>query len=270
MGSKERDDLVHEVFSFPYHIDERPVPTTCSCVRSDPATAGSDLQELEDRGSLGVLADMELWYELPTEPCGRIALDRDVEASFPVDVSRKIVVQSFLLIVRRGHEDHPPVGLSLPKASPSLLPGCDIRSTAGCIRSSQHLAEFIDSAIYHVCYLRAAAVRRSAARSFLFRLAPHVAMGVGPSLHGLMPVFGVWPLRILDDQSSLRYLPPPFILTARSRSRWNPSAERCSRFSIAVTMTAKVSNSRRFSLRMGWARKNGMTFVRRSLRFRTT
>jgi hypothetical protein len=49
-------------------------------------------------------------------------------------------------------------------------------------------------------------------------------MGVGPSLHGLMPVFGVWPLRILDDQSSLRYLPPPFILTARSRSRWNPSA----------------------------------------------
>ena len=88
-------------------------------------------------------------------------------------------------------------------------------------------------------------------------------MGVGPSLHGLMPVFGVWPLRILDDQSSLRYLPPPFMLTARSRSRWNPSAERCSRFSIAATMTAKVSNSRRFSLRMGWARKNGMTFVQK-------
>ena len=74
----------------------------------------------------------------------------------------------------------------------------------------------------------------------MFRLAPRVATGVGPSLHGQVPVFGVWPLRILDDQSSLRYLPPPFMLTARSRSRWNPSGERCSRFSIAVTMTAKV------------------------------
>src|SRR4029434_5325391 len=121
----------------------------------------------------------------------------------------------------------------------------------------------------HVCYLRADLAARRPGR-FLFRLAPHVAMGVGPSLHGQVPVFGVWPLRILDDQSSLRYLPPPFMLTARARSRWNPSSERCSRFSIAVTITAKVSNSRRFSLRMGWARKNGMTFVRRSSRFRTT
>src|SRR6266545_2548780 len=122
----------------------------------------------------------------------------------------------------------------------------------------------------HVCYLRAAALRRSAARSFLFRLAPRVATGVGPYLHGHVPVFGVWPLRILDDQSSLRYLPPPFMVTARSRSRWNPSAERCSRFSIAATIAAKVSNSRRFSLRMGWARKNGMTLSIRSSRLRTT
>src|SRR5438034_11708995 len=53
----------------------------------------------------------------------------------------------------------------------------------------------------HVCYLRVD-LCHPAARSFLFRLAPHVAMGVGPSLHGRMPVFGVWPLRILDDQSS--------------------------------------------------------------------
>src|SRR5262245_3695376 len=105
VGSKERDDLGQKVIAVPYHIDERPVPTTRSCVRPDTATAESGSQELEDRSSLGVLADVELGYELPAEPCGRVPLDRDVEASFPVDVSRKVVVQPFLLIVRRGHED---------------------------------------------------------------------------------------------------------------------------------------------------------------------
>jgi hypothetical protein len=61
MGSKERDDLVPKVFASPYHVDERSVSTTCSCVAPDPAAAESGLQELEDRGSFGVLADMELW-----------------------------------------------------------------------------------------------------------------------------------------------------------------------------------------------------------------
>ena len=114
VGSKERDDLRQKIVAVPYHVDERPVPTSSPGVGPDSAAAEPGSQELEDRGSLRVLADMELGDELPAEPCGRVPLDRDVEASFPVDVSRQVVVQPFLLIVRRGHFDHPPVGLSPP------------------------------------------------------------------------------------------------------------------------------------------------------------
>jgi len=88
VGSKERDDLHRKIVAVPYHIDERPVSTASSGVGPDPAAAESGPQELEDRSSLGVLTDVELGYELPAEPCGRVPLDRDVEASFPVDVSR--------------------------------------------------------------------------------------------------------------------------------------------------------------------------------------
>src|SRR5512133_1213922 len=86
VGSKERDDLRQKIVAVPYHVDERPVPTTGP--EPDPAAAESGSPEPEDRSSLGVLADVELGYELPAEPCGRVPLDRDVEASFPVDVSR--------------------------------------------------------------------------------------------------------------------------------------------------------------------------------------
>ena len=113
VGSKERDDLRQKIVAVPYHVDERPVSTTGSGIGPDPAAAESGSQELEDRSSLWVLADVELGYELPAEPCGRIPLDRDVEASFPVDVSRQVVVQPFLLIVRRGHLDHPPMDCHL-------------------------------------------------------------------------------------------------------------------------------------------------------------
>ena len=88
VGSKERDDLCQKIIAVPYHIDERSVSTTGSGVGPDPAAAESGSQELEYRSSLRVLADVELRYELPAEPCGRVPLDRDVEASFPVDVSR--------------------------------------------------------------------------------------------------------------------------------------------------------------------------------------
>src|SRR4029453_7440397 len=88
VGSKERDDLRQKIIAVPYHVDERPVSTASSPVGPDPAAAESGPQELEDRSSLWILADVELRYELPAEPCGRIPLDRDVEASFPVDISR--------------------------------------------------------------------------------------------------------------------------------------------------------------------------------------
>ena len=60
VGSKERDDLRQKIVAVPYHVDERPVSTTGSGVGPDPAAAESDSQELEDRSSLGVLADVEL------------------------------------------------------------------------------------------------------------------------------------------------------------------------------------------------------------------
>ena len=60
VGSKERDDLRQKIVAVPYHVDERPVSTTGSGVGPDPATAESGSQELEDRSSLWVLADVEL------------------------------------------------------------------------------------------------------------------------------------------------------------------------------------------------------------------
>jgi hypothetical protein len=74
-------------------------------------------------------------------------LDRNVKAAFSVDVSRKLVVQSFLLIVRDD--------LSRPLTSRivtktrhglNLALGCDIFRTGGFARMFQHLAGFIDSA----------------------------------------------------------------------------------------------------------------------------
>ena len=132
VGSKERDDLRQKIDAVPYHIDERPVSTTGSGIGPDPAAAESGSQELEDRSSLWVLADVELGYELPAEPCGRIPLDRDVEASFPVDVSRQVVVQPFLLIDR----------------SRCIVTALVVRErVARDTRCFQHLAEFIDSAL---------------------------------------------------------------------------------------------------------------------------
>ena len=59
------------------------------------------LQENQNRSSFGILADVKLGHELPAESRGRIALDSDVEGSFPVDITSEVVVQSFLLIARR-------------------------------------------------------------------------------------------------------------------------------------------------------------------------
>src|SRR6202011_5144846 len=47
-------------------------------------------------------------------------------------------------------------------------------------------------------------------RSFLFRLALHVAVEVGPYLHVSLHAFSVWPLRILSTRQS-------FLLIVRTR-----------------------------------------------------
>src|SRR4029453_14937879 len=85
VGSKERDDLRQKIVAVPYYAHKRLVPTASSGVGPDSAAAESGSQELEDRSSLRILADMELWNELPAESGRRVPLDRDVEASFPVD-----------------------------------------------------------------------------------------------------------------------------------------------------------------------------------------
>src|SRR5437879_1883470 len=53
--------------------------------------------------SVAILADVELRDELKSDPAGRVALHRDREASFSVDVTRDIAIQPFLLIVRTRH-----------------------------------------------------------------------------------------------------------------------------------------------------------------------
>src|SRR6266545_4152143 len=64
----------------------------------------------------------------------------------------------------------------------------------------------------HVCYLRVAPCH-PAARSFLFRLAPRVATGVGPSLHGSSRV------RRMASEDSGQPIPgrfdQPFLLIVR-------------------------------------------------------
>ena len=64
VGSKERDDLRQKIVAVPYHVNERPVPTSSPGVGPDSAAAEPGSQELEDRGSLRVLADVELGDEL--------------------------------------------------------------------------------------------------------------------------------------------------------------------------------------------------------------
>jgi len=103
MGLEEGDHPLEEIAAVPNHEDQGPVTPASSCVASHTATAETALQEQQDRRSFRILTHMQLRHELPPRLRGRIPLDRDVEATFPVDIARQIVVQPFLLIVRRGH-----------------------------------------------------------------------------------------------------------------------------------------------------------------------
>ena len=79
--------------------------------------------------------------------------------------------------------------------------------------------------------------------------------------------------RIVSEDSgwcTRRYRPPPFMTSACAFRRVNPFASRCAPSDIALTMLAKVTNSRCLPLISGCRSKNGMTFVRRSTRRRTT
>ena len=77
--------------------DPTPVQSQATAVRAAVARALE-----EDLTPLGVLADMELWYQLPTGSGARAPTDRYVKRTFSIDETRDIRIQPFLLIVRTG------------------------------------------------------------------------------------------------------------------------------------------------------------------------
>ncbi len=86
----------------PIQHDEHECPITFA-VRPDSAATQSLLDQTEYLSSVTVLADMELRNQLKPDATGRVALHRDREASFSVDVTRDVAIQPFLLIVRTRH-----------------------------------------------------------------------------------------------------------------------------------------------------------------------
>ena len=97
VGSKERNNLFHrKIVAAPYHIQQSDL--------SRPAHRAAESGPADIRGSKP-LRGLDTGYGA-RETCGRVPLDRDVEASFPVDVSAGSRPSLFLLIVRRDHSDH--------------------------------------------------------------------------------------------------------------------------------------------------------------------
>jgi hypothetical protein len=110
------------------------------------------------------------------------------------DSDQLVADQSFLLIVRTRHV----------VTAPSAWDGTRSAGYSEFPAYSQMLTARLPArraAIYlrHSCYVPL----RETARSFLFRLALHVAVEVGPYLHVPLDVFSVWPLRILSNTSSI-------------------------------------------------------------------
>src|SRR5262245_24694738 len=97
---EERDDAVEQVLALSHDEDER---TITSAVRSDGATTQPSLNQHQHLSPVAVLADMELRNELKPDPTGRVALHRDREAPFSVDIPGDVAIQPFLLIVRTRH-----------------------------------------------------------------------------------------------------------------------------------------------------------------------
>ena len=97
---EEGDHPPEQVVAIPNDEHER---TIVSAVRSDRTAAEPVADQLEHLSPVAVLADMELRNELIPDPAGRVALNRDRETSFSIDVTRDVAIQPFLLIVRTRH-----------------------------------------------------------------------------------------------------------------------------------------------------------------------
>ena len=97
---EERHDAIEEVAALAHDEHQGPISST---VGLDVSASESTPDQLEHLSPVAVLADMELGDELITDATTRVALHRDREASFSVDVTRDVTVQPFLLIVRTRH-----------------------------------------------------------------------------------------------------------------------------------------------------------------------
>jgi len=97
---EERNDSLEQVASPPDDQYERSV---LPAVAPDRPASEPRLDQLQYLRPVAVLADMELRDELEADAAARVALHRDGEASFSVDVIRDVAVQPFLLIVRTRH-----------------------------------------------------------------------------------------------------------------------------------------------------------------------
>src|SRR5262249_18452624 len=97
---EERNHAVEELAAVTHHQDERSIALA---VRSYSAASEPRTDQLEHLSPVAVLADMELRNELKAVVAAWIALHRDREASFSVDVPCDVAIQPFLLIVRTRH-----------------------------------------------------------------------------------------------------------------------------------------------------------------------
>jgi len=169
LAFEERDDTFQKVGPPPDHEHETRVLGP-AVVLPDRSATESRAEEVEDLPTLGILADVELRYELPTGSRTRVPLDRHMERAFTIDETSEIRIQPFLLIVRTGQIVTAHVA--------TVRSRCDMNEYCRMQRSFQQIARFIDSAS-----LLLPPEHARGARSFLFCLALHVAMQIGPYLH---------------------------------------------------------------------------------------
>src|SRR5436190_15747027 len=97
---KEWNDAIQKRLALANYEHQRSVALA---IRLDVATAEPVANQLEHLSPVAVLADMKLRNELKSDTARAVALHRDREAPFSVDVPCDVAVQPFLLIVRTRH-----------------------------------------------------------------------------------------------------------------------------------------------------------------------
>ena len=97
---EERKDALEQRLAVSHHEHQCPI---VPAVRLDVATAEPVAYQLQYLSPVAVLADVELRNQLKPDAARPIPLHRYGKASFSVDVSRYVAIESFLLIVRTRH-----------------------------------------------------------------------------------------------------------------------------------------------------------------------